>query len=106
MTDHMATDDIEARARRQVDARLAFWVHLAIYVCVVALLVGINLTFTPEQLWFVWTVVGWTVGLFFHGLLYSLFSAGGKVKKRMVQKEIARQQEAIPHVPEVPRHEP
>ncbi len=48
-------------------AKLGFFIHLAAYVTVNALLVFINYSTTPQHLWFKWPLVGWGIGLFFHG---------------------------------------
>mgnify|MGYP003381549272 CR=1 FL=1 len=49
-------------------AKLGFFIHLAAYVTVNALLVFINYSTTPQHLWFKWPLVGWGIGLFFHWL--------------------------------------
>jgi hypothetical protein len=49
-------------------ARTGFYVHLAAYLAVNALLVCVNLLTTPGRLWFYWPLVGWGVGLLAHAL--------------------------------------
>ena len=44
-------------------------VHTFIYLAVNAFLITINLTRTPENLWSVWPVIGWGLGLAFHAWL-------------------------------------
>lgn len=44
-------------------------VHLVIYLCVNALLVGIDLINSPENLWFFWPLLGWGIGLAGHAWL-------------------------------------
>ena len=91
----MTEDEVHKQARKRVEARIGFYVHLAIYVCVNALLVGVNLAASPDALWFVWPMLGWGIGLMFHGLAVFLFSSGRKVKEKMIEREIARQEAAI-----------
>lgn len=47
-------------------ARRDFTDHLAAYVIINLFLVFINLWTSPEQIWFVWPLAGWGIGLAFH----------------------------------------
>ena len=49
----------------------AFYFHIITYILVNAVLVVINLLTSPEHLWFVWSIIGWGVGLVIHG--FSVF---------------------------------
>ncbi|MHA1165614.1 MAG: 2TM domain-containing protein [Alphaproteobacteria bacterium] len=44
-------------------------VHLFVYLAVNALLIGINLTYSPGNLWFIWPLLGWGIGLAGHAWL-------------------------------------
>lgn len=44
-----------------------FW-HFSSYVLVNAILIAVNLLFTPQHLWFFWPLLGWGVGLLAHGI--------------------------------------
>ncbi len=44
-------------------------VHLFVYLAVNALLIGINLTYSPDNLWFIWPLLGWGIGLAGHAWL-------------------------------------
>lgn len=57
--EQITTDGKEER----ILALQGFYRHLLVYVLVNALLVGINLVNTPEQLWFQWPLLGWGIGL-------------------------------------------
>lgn len=54
-----------AQAERQV--WLAFWIHLAVFVLVTAGLAALNLSRSPDQLWFHYIAVGWGLGVVMHG---------------------------------------
>jgi len=56
------------RARERVKEIKDFYSHLVTYICVMAFLVFINFKYTPEHLWFYWPMLGWGIGLLFHGL--------------------------------------
>ena len=44
-------------------------VHLFVYLAVNALLIGINLTTSPDNLWLIWPLLGWGLGLAGHAWL-------------------------------------
>ncbi|MFQ5626365.1 MAG: 2TM domain-containing protein, partial [Methyloligellaceae bacterium] len=43
--------------------------HLFVYLSVNALLIGVNLTTSPESLWFIWPLLGWGLGFAAHAFL-------------------------------------
>jgi hypothetical protein len=45
-----------------------FLAHLAAYVAVTLICAAINLWLTPENLWFVWVLLGWGIAVATHGL--------------------------------------
>ena len=79
------------RAAARVEARLAFYRHVVIYVLVNSFLVILNLTRSPDTLWFKWSVFGWGIGLVAHGIsVYSYRWREGS-RERMIQREMERQ---------------
>ena len=82
----------EILAFNQVRKLKGFYIHLAQYVLVVALLTVINALTTPNHWWVQWVVRGWGVGVFFHWLQISerfgLF--GSKWEKEQVEKRLGR----------------
>lgn len=56
------------KAKKQVNEIKGFYGHLTSYVIVLAILIYINLKYTPDYLWFIWTMFGWGIGLFFHAV--------------------------------------
>ncbi|MCE5210301.1 MAG: 2TM domain-containing protein [Deltaproteobacteria bacterium] len=50
------------------EAKTGFGYHLAAYVTVNAILVWINIDMFPHQAWAQWPMIGWGIGLAFHGL--------------------------------------
>ena len=61
---------------RQDHAMRAFLIHLGVYVAVVGLLAALNLYRNPSNLWFVWVVLGWGIGVAAHGLALLLQRSG------------------------------
>lgn len=62
------------RAKKQVEKIKGFYSHLTSYIIVMAVLIFINLKYSPEYLWFFWTLLGWGTGLFFHAMNVFNFS--------------------------------
>ncbi len=87
MEDH----EVYQRAKKRVEAKIGFYIHLTVYVCVNILLIIINLTTSRQYLWFQWPLIGWGIGLFFHGLGVFVFSGRSSVKERMIQKEMEKE---------------
>jgi len=52
------------------------------------LLIVINLVTAPGHLWFRWPLMGWGIGLFFHGVGVFASFKGDSIKKRMIEKEM------------------
>lgn len=55
-------------ARKQVEEIKGFYSHLVFYVLVMAVLIYVNLKYTPQYLWFLWTLLSWGIGLLFHAM--------------------------------------
>ena len=82
----------ETLAFNQVRKLKGFYIHLAQYVLVIALLTVINALTTPNRWWVQWVIMGWGIGVFFHWLQISerfgLF--GSKWEKEQVEKRLGR----------------
>jgi len=88
----MENQEAYQRAKKRVEAKMGFYIHLAVYIGVNILLIIINLITSPQYLWFVWPLFGWGIGVFFHGMSIFVFS-GRKfkgIKERMIEKEIKK----------------
>ena len=82
----------EILAFNQVRKLKGFYIHLAQYVLVIALLTVINALTTPNRWWVQWVIMGWGIGVFFHWLQiserFSFF--GSKWEKEQVEKRLGR----------------
>jgi hypothetical protein len=87
----MENQEAYERASRKVAAKIGFYVHLSAYVVVNIVLVGINLATSKEYLWFKWPLMGWGIGVFFHGMSVFVFSGLEGVKERMIEKELQKE---------------
>jgi len=67
------------KAKKQVEEIKGFYFHLLIYVIIIGSLLFINLKYSPNYLWFLWTAVSWGIGLFFNAVkAFKWFSFMGK----------------------------
>ena len=73
------------RAKKRVAALRGFYVHLGVYVLVNLLLFLINITASPDSLWYFWPLLGWGLAVVVHALSVfgsgSLFGAAWEAKK-------------------------
>ena len=82
------TEQFEA-AKERVEQKLAFYIHLTVFVLVNALLTVIDLMSSPGELWFFWPLGGWGIGLVLHAV--KVFSSGpSTLKQRMIERELSR----------------
>jgi hypothetical protein len=87
----MDNQEAYERARKRVSVKIGFYIHLSVYVVVNILLIGINLAASPAYLWFKWPLMGWGIGVFFHGMSVFAFSGLEGVKERMIEKELEKE---------------
>lgn len=56
------------QAKKRVEEIKGFYGNLTAYIVVNLVLVFINLKTSPDHLWFYWPMLGWGIGVLFHGL--------------------------------------
>ena len=56
------------QAKKRVDKIKGFYGNLFFYLVVNLFLLFINLKYSPEELWFYWPMLGWGIGVLFHGM--------------------------------------
>lgn len=78
-------------AEKRAAAKYGFYVHLAVYVLVNALLIGINLSTSPESKWFIWPLGGWGIGVLFHALNVFVLAGKSSLKDKLVERELKKQ---------------
>lgn len=89
----MENQEAYERAKEKVEAKLGFYIHLAVYIGVNILLIIINLISSPQYLWFKWPLIGWGVAVFFHGMSVFVFTGGRfkAAKERMIKEEMKKE---------------
>ncbi|HZW23184.1 2TM domain-containing protein [Noviherbaspirillum sp.] len=78
-------------ARRHVERKIGFAIHLAVYLLVNTGLALVNVLATPDRIWAVWPLFGWGIGLLFHGIAVFLHAPGAAWKERMIENELKKQ---------------
>lgn len=77
-------------ALKRAKAKVEFRIHLINYIFINTILATINLTLTPEYLWFKWPLLGWGIGITLHALnVY--YSGNTSIKERIIEEEMRKQ---------------
>jgi energy-coupling factor transporter transmembrane protein EcfT len=87
----MENQEAYFKAKKRVEAKIGFYIHLAVYIVVNILLIIINLATSTGYLWFKWPLIGWGIGVFFHAMGVFVFSGGSVIKEKMIEKEMKKQ---------------
>ena len=87
----MTDQEAYAKAKKRVEAKMGFFIHLTVYIAVSVLLAIINLSSSSDTHWFPWPILGWGIGVIFHFLGVFVFSGKSSVTEKMIQKELDRE---------------
>ena len=91
VADDMSEKAIYEQAKKRVEEKKGFYVHLTVYVLVNALLVIIwAFPGGGGYPWFLWPMGGWGIGILAHFLGVFLFSRRSRWERREIEKEIER----------------
>lgn len=96
----LSLDQIDRLARKRAGAKLGWYVHAAVYVCVNAGLFLVSSHALGDRRWPLFPLFGWGLGLLLHGVSVFVLGAGGGLRERMVEKErerLLRQHKPLPH---------
>ena len=78
-------------AKERAEAKIRFYIHLAVFLVINCLLIVINLKTSPGSLWFLWPLCGWGIGVVLHGLkVLGVFNYNA-AKQRLIAKELAKE---------------
>jgi hypothetical protein len=88
----MNTEDNKyQKAKKRVKEIRGFYTHLGVYVLINAMLLLINITTSPDILWFYWPLLGWGIAVALHAL--RVFGAGLGLGTEWEEKKIAEMME-------------
>ena len=79
---------LDRLAQRRAHAKLGWYAHAAVYVCVNLGL--ILLSASQGRHWAMFPLLGWGLGLLIHGLKVWLLAPGGDLMHRLVARERAQ----------------
>jgi len=87
----MDEDRAYERAKERVEEKVGFLSHLAVYIVINAFLLFLDYRDNKSIDWAYWPLIGWGIGLVFHGLNVFAFGEGSAWKERMIKKEMQRE---------------
>lgn len=79
---------LDKLARRRAKAKLGFFAHATVYAVVNLGLIALSVY--SGRAWAIFPLLGWGIGLFFHGLAVWVFAPGNNLMEGMVRRERAR----------------
>ena len=77
--------DIDQLARKRAGAKLGWYVHALVYVCVNVMLALVSLT--SGKTWAAYPAMGWGLGLLIHGLVVFFPTGGAGLYERLIERE-------------------
>src|SRR6478609_1579289 len=82
-------EDKYLMAKKKVENIKGFYGNLIVFIAVNIVLVIINLSTSPNHLWFYWPLMWWGLGVVFHGLkVFEIFPGFGKEWEERKIKEL------------------
>jgi len=90
MNPPLSDAEIEKLARKRAGAKLGWYIHAAAYVLVNLFLFSLSHYAFGSRPWSPFPLLGWGLGLAFHGISVFVLGAGGGLRERMVEKERER----------------
>ena len=91
---HYTEEERYNKAKKRVEEIKGFYGNLTAYIVVNLFLMTINLMTSPEHLWFYWPMLGWGVGVIFHGLrVFNYMPFLGKDWEERKMKEYMEEEE-------------
>lgn len=82
-------EDLEKLAKKRVQDRLGFFIHLALYAIVNLGLFAIWALTAPGYPWFLWPLVCWGGAVAIHGVTLWI-GPGSRAEARAVERELVR----------------
>ena len=91
MSVQMSEEELYREARKRVEAKKGFFIHLTVYIIVNIMLVLIWAFPAGGGFpWFVFPLGGWGIGILFHFLEAFVFSRQTDWERKAIEKEVER----------------
>ncbi len=91
MVIEMSEKELYEAARKRVEEKKGFFIHLAAYIIINLMLILLWAFATGGGYpWFIWSLGGWAIGLLFHFLGVFVFSKQTGWEKREIEKEMEK----------------
>jgi len=91
MTPQLTEEEIYQQARKRVEEKKGFFIHLMIYVLVNILVILLwAFVYGGGYPWFVWMTGGWGIGILSHGIGVFIFNKTSGWEKRQMDAEVER----------------
>lgn len=89
--------EVYKKAQEKVKEIKGFYIHAMFYVVVISILIFINLKYSPDHLWFFYSMFGWGMGLLGHASnTFNWITFLGKDwEKRKLEQFIAEEEEKL-----------
>ena len=87
----MSNQEAYANAKKKVESRMSFYIHLSVYLGVMTLLTVLNLTVAGDYFWAMWPMIGWGSAVIIHALFTFVFTTKSSMKDRMIEKEMQKE---------------
>ena len=89
-------EEIDRLARKRAGAKMGWYIHAAVYLLVNAALFAASEYGLGNHHWRLGPLLGWGLGVMFHGISVFWLGKGSSLRERMVQKERERLQQQHP----------
>lgn len=91
MNSNLGTDHTYQQVVKVVRRKLGFYKHLSAYILINSVLILINLLNSPQIWWVQWVLLGWGIGIFFHGFQVLGNANNLQLEQHMIAKELEKQ---------------
>jgi hypothetical protein len=89
VAEHRESSVDEEQARERIKELKGYYGHLASYVAVNLFLFALNMITSPGDIWFIYPLLGWGIGLAIH--TFDVFGTGGDWERRKLDKLTGRE---------------
>jgi hypothetical protein len=82
-------ENVEELAKKRVQARMGFFVHVCMYVVMNTGIFAIWALTGQGYPWFMWPMLGWGIGILAHGVTLAI-GPGSAAETRAIERELHR----------------